>query len=256
MVQRAGGVGVDPGEPGGRAISAVCEHVADGAGSAGRGQQGERGQAAPEHEPGGLGRAAADDAFGHGGRAGVAVGGPEQDGEDRVEDDRPRGAVDRAGGSGQDAAEALAEPPHGQRPRDRRGEREPQRGAPGDAEAQGELGGGEEGVQHDHVVVDEARRPGDRAGHHGGIAVRAPGQHVREALGEHGRLVLQDAVQHPDDAEGQLELAARVERGRADGGGGAGSGAGSGAGGGAGRRSADREALAHVVPPFAKLIRR
>ena len=49
----------------GGAVSAVGEHVADGAGSAGRGQQRERGQAAPQDEPGGLGRAAADDAFGH-----------------------------------------------------------------------------------------------------------------------------------------------------------------------------------------------
>src|SRR5437773_2546607 len=83
-------------------------------------------------------------------------------------------------------------------------------------EAQGQLDGGEDRVQHDHVVVDEVRRPGDGAGYHGGIAVRALGQHAREALGEHGRLVLQDAVQHPDDAEGQLELAARVERGDTD----------------------------------------
>jgi len=57
-------------------------------------------------------------------------------------------------------------------------------------------------VQHDHVMVDEVRRPGDRAGHHGGVAVRALGQHAGKALGEHGRLVLQDAVQHPDAAEG------------------------------------------------------
>src|SRR4029077_17929738 len=118
VVQRAGGVSVDPGEPGRGAVGAVGEHVAYAAGSAGRGQQRERGQAAPEHEPDGLGRAAADDAFGHGGCVGVAFGGPEQDGEDRVEDDRSRRAVDRAGGSGQDAAEALAEPPDGQDPAD------------------------------------------------------------------------------------------------------------------------------------------
>jgi hypothetical protein len=36
VVQRAGGVGVDPGEPGRGAIGAVGEHVADGAGCAGR----------------------------------------------------------------------------------------------------------------------------------------------------------------------------------------------------------------------------
>ena len=114
--------------------------------------------------------------------------------------------------------------------------------APGDAEAQGQLDGGEEGVQHDHVVVDEVRRPGDRAGHHAGIAVRALGQHVREALGEHGRLELQDAVQHPDDAEAELELAARIERGDA--------GGVSGPAGGPGLSAADREALAHVAPPL------
>ena len=47
--------------------------------------------------------------------------------------------------------------------------------------------------------------------------MRALGQHVWEALGEHGRLELQDAVQHPDDAEAELELATRIERGDAGG---------------------------------------
>ena len=75
-----------------------------------------------------------------------------------------------------------------------------------------------------------------------GIAVRALGQHVGEALGEHGRLELQDAVQHPDDAEGELELAARIERGDV--------GGVSGPGGGPGLSAADREALAHVTPPL------
>jgi len=84
------------------------------------------------------------------------------------------------------------------------------------------------------------RRPGDRDGHHGGISLRAVAEHPREALGEHGRLVLQHAVEQPDDREGELQLAARVERREASMG---------LTRAGLRRRAADREALAHVRVP-------
>jgi hypothetical protein len=56
-----------------------------------------------------------------------AIGGPEEDGEQGVEQDGSRSAVGGAGGLGQNPAEALAEPPHGQGPGDGRGQHGPWR---------------------------------------------------------------------------------------------------------------------------------
>jgi hypothetical protein len=64
-------------------------------------------------------------------------------------------------------------------------------------------------------MADKRSRPGDRAGDKRGIARRAAGQHLREALPEHGRLELQHGVQQPHSAEGELQRPARVERGHA-----------------------------------------
>ena len=179
------------------------------------------------------------------GAAAVPVGGPQQDREQRVEDHRAGSAVERAGVAGEHRAEPFAEPPHPQRPRHRGAQREPGRGPPGDPEAQRQLDGRENGVHRDQMMIDKGRRPGNRAGHDGGIPGRGTREHLREPLAEHERLVLQDAVQQPDDRQGQLQLAAQVQYCQAALLAGQG-----GAGRRLGHRAADREALAHVqVPP-------
>ena len=240
------------GSPG--VVSAIG--AADGPG---RGQQREGGQAQPDDEPGGLrdgaadgagggergrggaGGAGADGGIGGGGVAagGVAVGGPEEDGEEGVKEDGAGGAVDQAGCAGQHAPEALAEPPYGQGPDHRSGQGELDGRAPGDAEAEQQLDNREKGVQRDHVMPDNAGRPGNGAGHDGGITVGAAGQHLRETAAEHGRLELQHAVKQPERAEGQLQRPARVE----------GDGHTLVSSGRPGNRVADGEALAHPLVP-------
>src|SRR5580693_4661536 len=210
--QGAGGVGVGPGQPGRLPRRGVRDGAADGPG---RGQQREGGQAQPDDEPGRLRDTAAHGAGGgerggggadgrgadgrgaegRGAGDGVTVGGPEQDGKQAVQQDWPGGAVERAGRAGQYSPEALAKPPHGQGPGDRSGQGELDGGAPGDAEAEQQLDSRENGVQRDHVVTDKAGRPGNGAGHDGGIALGAAGQHLRETATEHGRLELQHAVE-------------------------------------------------------------
>src|SRR6202042_631933 len=131
--QGAGRVGVEPGQPGGLAGRGVRDRGGDGAGC---GQRREDGQAQPDDEPRGLrGTAAYGPGGGERGR-GIAVGGPEQDGQQPVQQYRPGSAVDRAGRAGQHSPEALAEPPYGQRPGHRSGQGHLDGRAPGDAEAE------------------------------------------------------------------------------------------------------------------------
>ena len=99
-----------------------------------------------------------------------AVRGPQQHGEQRVDDHRAWRAVDRVRRPVQHPAEALAEPPDAQRPGDRRGEREPGQRAERDAEPEQQLDRREDRVQRDGMVVDEGGVPGDRPGDDAGIA--------------------------------------------------------------------------------------
>ena len=170
----------------------------------GRGQR-EVGQAAPEHEPqpratvAPTARAATNGAVP---RGRDPVGRPQQHGQQRVDDDRAGRTVHRAGRAAQHPAEALAEPPHAERPRDRSGQRQPDRRPPGDSQADQQLDGGEDRVHQHQVALDQGRVPVDRAGDDTGVTSRRLPDHLRERLGEHGRLVLQHAVEQPDRGQG------------------------------------------------------
>ncbi len=94
-------------------------------------------------------------------RVAAPVARPQQDREQRVEDHRAGCAADRAGRPGQHPAQPFTEPPHAQGPDDRGPQREPDRGPPGDAEAQQELDGGEGRVERDRVLPHETGVPED-----------------------------------------------------------------------------------------------
>src|ERR1700722_15627610 len=57
--------------------------------------------------------------------------------------------------------------------------------------------------------------PEDRPAHEGWVALRRGREHLAEGPGEHDRLVLQDRVQQPQGAQGQLQPPAAVRRGPA-----------------------------------------
>ncbi len=188
------------------------DHVVQALRRPAAGQQGEVGQAEPEHQPQGPGHPGAHRASGDERDRPAAVRRPQQHGQQRVEDHRARRTADRIDISGQDQAEALAEPPHRDRPADRGGQRRPDRRPPGDAQAQQQLDGGEDRVEQDEVMLDQGGVPGDRAGDDPGVAGRRLGQHRAEPLGEHEPLVLQDAVQQPYRGQGQLQQPPGVGR--------------------------------------------
>ena len=174
-------------------------------------QQREIGEAQPQDQPERPGRVRADRARGdEGGRLPRPVGGPEQHRQQRVEDHRAGGAVDRVGGAVQHPAEALAEPPDAERPGDRGGEREPDGRAERDADAEQQLDRGEDRVQQHQVMLNQGRVPGDRAGDDGRIAGGGRRQRLAERLGVQQRLVLENAVEQPDGRQAELQRPPRI----------------------------------------------
>src|ERR1019366_638679 len=81
--------------------------------------------------------------------------GPEQDGEERIQDGRARRAGERIGHRAEDPAETFGEPPDRQRPYDRPGQRGPGRGPEHQPGRQRELDGREQRVRHDHMTRDQ-----------------------------------------------------------------------------------------------------
>ncbi len=212
VVDHAGRVPVDPDDPARLARGLSDDQVVQsGRGSVGT-IQGEVGHRAPEHQPQSFGDR---DPHRPGGeeRSGDArsVARPQEDGQQPVDDDRAGSPVDRVGGSVEHSAEALADPPHPERPGDRGDQGRLQGGSPGDPETQRHLEEGEQGVGDHRMVADGQARPVDRCGQH----VRIPGRHggdhlVAECPGEEDRLHLEETVEEPERGQHQLQGATTV----------------------------------------------
>ena len=168
-------------------------------------EQRQVGQAAPQHQPERPGHVRPGELHGDEGCRPVTAAGPQQDGEQRVDDHGARRAVSRAAAPLQDPAEALAEPPHAQGPPDRGAERRLDGRPPGDAEADRELDEREDRVRRGAMPGDDLGGPVDRRGDDRGVANRRRAEHLREALAEHEGLELQHRIEQPDARQHQLQ---------------------------------------------------
>ena len=218
MVEHRGGMILQPGYPAGLAAGHAHDHVVQRLRRPVRRGQREVRQAAPQHQPQQPGHGCPDRPGRHerGGHA-RPVGRPQQHGEQRVQDHRAGSAVHRARAAAQHTAEAFAEPPHTQRPRDRGGQRHSDRGTVGDSQPKQQLNGGEDRVEQHQMVLNEGRVPADRTGDDTRVPRRTIPDHLPEHRAVHGRLVLQQAVKKPGGRQDQLQHPARVHTGRGSG---------------------------------------
>ena len=193
------------GQPAGLPGRHPGDHAAERLRRPGRREQRQVGQAAPQHQPERPGHVRPGEPASDEGCRPVTATGPQQDGEQRVDDHGARRAVSRAAGPVQDPAEALAEPPHAQRPHDRGAERELERRPPGDPEADRELDEREDRVRQRAMPGDDLGGPVDRVRDDRRVARRRRAEHLREALAEHEGLELQHRIEQPDARQHQLQ---------------------------------------------------
>lgn len=134
----------------------------------------------------------------------VFGGGPQQQREQRVQEGGARRSGDRVR-SGENAAEALAEPPHAERPGDRRGEGRPDGPPRDEPDRERELHRREQRIQEDRVRGDDVSGPQLRPRDRRGVPLRGRLDHLAgEAASEHERLTLEGGICEPDGGEREL----------------------------------------------------